>query len=60
MKIHIESIHEGKMPFKYDFCDTSLSQSNNLNHYIVVFYEKKEGAKRIGISREDHYFEMIS
>ena len=33
MNKHVASVHEGKKPYKFDFCDHSCSQQSDLNKH---------------------------
>ena len=45
MKIHIESVHEGKKPFKCSLCDSAFGFKYGLNMHIVSVHEKKKPFK---------------
>ena len=38
--IHIQTIHEGKKPFKCDTCGVNFSQKGHLNEHILRIHEK--------------------
>ena len=40
MKIQIESIHEGKKPFKCGICEMSFAQKAHLKIHMFFIYEK--------------------
>ena len=38
---HIESVHEGKKPFKCNECDTAFSEKSKLNGHLVLNSPRK-------------------
>ena len=42
LKRHIESVHEGKKPFKCSECDSSFTQSGHLKKHIETVHEKNK------------------
>ena len=45
LKIHIESVHEGKKPFKCSLCDAAFGFKYGLNMHILSVHEKKKPFK---------------
>ena len=41
LKIHIDSVHEGKKPFQCNICDASFTTKTNLNKHTASIHEKK-------------------
>ena len=41
LKLHVETVHEGKKPFKCNVCDASFSQKAHLNGHIASLHENK-------------------
>ena len=42
---HIESVHEGKKPYKYTVCDSNFSTKQNLNRHNKSVHKGKEPFK---------------
>jgi uncharacterized UBP type Zn finger protein len=47
LKVHIESVDEGKKPFKCYLCDSAFSFRDSLNMHIASVHEKKKPLKRL-------------
>ena len=45
MNRHVSSVHEGKKPFKCDFCDYSCSRKGDMNRHVSTVYESKKSFK---------------
>ena len=45
MKRHIESVHEGKKPFKCETCEYTYSQKSHLNQHVAKVHEGKKPFK---------------
>ena len=41
LKLHIDSVHEGKKPYKCDICDSRFIQKSDLTRHIRSVHEKK-------------------
>ena len=42
LKIHVLSVHEGKKEFKYDICDLSSSQKEDLKKQIASAHKENK------------------
>ena len=42
LTVHIETVHDGKKPFKCSLCVSEFSQKGNLNTHIETVHEKKK------------------
>ena len=42
LKLHFESVHEGKKKFMCKFCDNKYVSKRGLQHYIAVIHEGKK------------------
>ena len=40
LKLHIDSVHEGKKPFSCDICETSFSRKQHLKGHISLSGDK--------------------
>ena len=45
MNKHVESVHEGKKPFKCDICDYSSSQKGHLKTHVASVHEGQKTFK---------------
>ena len=45
MKKHVSSVHDRKMPFKFNDCGTSYPQKGNLNKHVKSVHEGKKPFK---------------
>ena len=42
LKQHIQSVHEGKKPYKCSLCDYTSAQKGNLQRHIQSIHESKK------------------
>ena len=45
MKLHVESVHEGKKSFKCELCDYSCTRKDNMKTHVASVHEKKKPFK---------------
>ena len=43
MKNHVESVYEGKKPFRCGICDNSCSSKSTMKTHIALDHEEKKG-----------------
>ena len=45
IKVHVESVHEGKKAFKYKMFDKNFSHKHHMNRHIVLIHEDRKDFK---------------
>ena len=63
LKVHKESVHEGKKPYKCSFCKGRFSQNSHLKTHIQGVHEKKKSKKCLfcdaGFQSNGHLFCLL-
>ena len=44
MKRHVESVHEGKKPFKCELCDYTCAEKGNLKVHVESFMRERSNS----------------